>query len=364
MICPVCGQLNLPGTEQCSNCLFDLMAIDRPIPTDRVEASLLRDPVSVLEPKPPVTVNLDATLGEAIAKMLSRSVGALLVLDAAGGLAGILTERDFLTKVAGAADFASRPVRDYMTPRPETAALATPSPSPSPKWTAAATATSPSPPAVSRSASCPSATCSGTWCICADEPQCLIPTVVGQVFFADLIRGHEPVLLFIGDQELAVLLDQFEHHDGFAGLVLHELHGDQPRGEQRKRLPAQGQVLHHLHDPDLVAPPFGLHGDDELVAGVVDRDVDFVDFDLAKARQRSSPIQLNRCSNNTEEPIEDAVVTDLCQQQLLLGDGKSQHGRWGFVGQREPKVRLGWDNVAFLVWYHRDGSLLLCNSTL
>ena len=126
MICPVCGQLNLPGTEQCSNCLFDLMAIDRPLPADRLEASLLRDPVSVLEPKPPVTVNLDATLGEAIAKMLSRSVGALLVLDAAGGLAGILTERDFLTKVAGAADFASRPVRDFMTPRPETTALGDP----------------------------------------------------------------------------------------------------------------------------------------------------------------------------------------------------------------------------------------------
>ncbi len=126
MICPVCGQLNLPGTEQCSNCLYDLAAIDRPIPADRLEESLLRDPVSVLQPKPPVTVAVHATLGEAIAKMISQSVGALLVLGADGELVGILTERDFLTKVAGAADFASRPVLDFMTARPETAALGDP----------------------------------------------------------------------------------------------------------------------------------------------------------------------------------------------------------------------------------------------
>jgi len=126
MICPVCGQLNLPGTEQCSNCLYDLAAIDRPIPADRLEESLLRDPVSVLQPKPPVTVAVHATLGEAIAKMISQSVGALLVLGADGELVGILTERDFLTKVAGAADFATRPVRDFMTARPETAALGDP----------------------------------------------------------------------------------------------------------------------------------------------------------------------------------------------------------------------------------------------
>jgi len=126
MICPVCGQANLPGIEQCSNCLFDLMAIDRPIPADRVEGSLVRDPVSVLVPKTPVTVRLDATLGEAIAKMISQSVGAVLVLGDAGELVGILTERDFLTKVAGSSDFFKLPVRDFMTARPETAALADP----------------------------------------------------------------------------------------------------------------------------------------------------------------------------------------------------------------------------------------------
>ena len=122
MICPVCGHANLPGDEQCSNCLFDLMAIDRPIPSDRVESSLVGDPVAVLAPKRPVTVGVDATLGEAIAKMISQSVGAVLVVDAAGELLGILTERDFLTKVAGSADFFKLPVRDFMTRQPETAA--------------------------------------------------------------------------------------------------------------------------------------------------------------------------------------------------------------------------------------------------
>jgi CBS domain-containing protein len=52
--------------------------------------------------------------------MIERKVGAVLVTNEAGELVGILTERDFLTKVAGKAGYESLPVRQYMTSAPET----------------------------------------------------------------------------------------------------------------------------------------------------------------------------------------------------------------------------------------------------
>ncbi|WP_161967338.1 cyclic nucleotide-binding/CBS domain-containing protein [Fimbriiglobus ruber] len=107
-------------------CQFDLSAVDRPVPSDRIEHSLMSDSVSVLGPRVPVTVSDTADIGIAVRSMIDRQVGAVLVTDASGRLVGILTERDFLTKVAGSADFASRPVAAFMTRHPETVRLADP----------------------------------------------------------------------------------------------------------------------------------------------------------------------------------------------------------------------------------------------
>ena len=121
MICPVCGYKgNLPGTDWCESCQFDLSALDRPAAFDRVELSLMTETVADLGPREPVTVPADADLGQAMRAMLGRRVGAVLVTAAGGKLAGILTERDFLTKVAGAAGFERLPVTDFMTRNPET----------------------------------------------------------------------------------------------------------------------------------------------------------------------------------------------------------------------------------------------------
>jgi len=120
MICPTCDHDNLPGTEHCVKCLSDLTALDRPIAVDRIDRSLMEDPVGILRPRDPIALAPTATLREAIAAMLERDVGAVLVVDDAGGLLGILSERDLLTKVAGiVADFADRPVAEFMTPAPE-----------------------------------------------------------------------------------------------------------------------------------------------------------------------------------------------------------------------------------------------------
>ncbi len=100
--------------------MLSLAHLDEPALHDRVERSLMTDPVTVLFPREPVTLPLHADLGQAMRLMVERKVGAVLLVDDAGNLAGILTERDFLTKVAGQPAIDCLPVRDFMTLKPQT----------------------------------------------------------------------------------------------------------------------------------------------------------------------------------------------------------------------------------------------------
>src|SRR5947208_17077653 len=101
MICPNCNFDNLPGSETCRHCLNDLTQLDRPAAHDRVERSLMEDPVSILKPRQAITLPAAASVGEAIETMLARDIGAVLIVGDDGRLAGIFSERDLLTKVAG-----------------------------------------------------------------------------------------------------------------------------------------------------------------------------------------------------------------------------------------------------------------------
>src|SRR5947199_262418 len=119
MICPTCGWDNLPGNEHCSHCRQDLTLLDRPCPGNRVERSLMEDHVGVLNIKPPSTILPDTTVRQAIAVMLERNIGALLVVDDRGNLLGIFSERDLLKKLAGIhVLYADMPVRGFMTLKP------------------------------------------------------------------------------------------------------------------------------------------------------------------------------------------------------------------------------------------------------
>jgi CBS domain-containing protein len=121
MICPNCGHDNLPGSEECAGCLQDLTQLDQPTAQNKVERSLMEDPVSALRPHEPVVVRPTTTVREAIQVMLARDIGAVLIVDADGRLVGVFSERDLLTKVAGIVDaFVDRPVQDFMTRNPET----------------------------------------------------------------------------------------------------------------------------------------------------------------------------------------------------------------------------------------------------
>jgi CBS domain-containing protein len=126
MICPSCGHSNLPGADECVKCQFALASVDMPTPGDKVEGSLMTDTVAVLKPRQSVTVSETAPLGTAVGVMLATKVGAVLVTGPDDSLVGILTERDFLTKVVGQSGYEGLPVRQFMTPNPETVVLSDP----------------------------------------------------------------------------------------------------------------------------------------------------------------------------------------------------------------------------------------------
>jgi CBS domain-containing protein len=123
MKCPACGfDRNAPGADACANCELPLARLDEYVPQGPVEQSLTGDTIAVLDPRAPVTVAATAPLRDAMRQLIAARIGALLVTDSAGALVGILTERDFLTKVAGAPGFETEPVSAFMTRDPETVA--------------------------------------------------------------------------------------------------------------------------------------------------------------------------------------------------------------------------------------------------
>jgi len=101
---------------------MDLTQLDQPVALDRVERRLVEDPVSLLQPRKPITLRPTATVRDAIRLMLEQDVGALLVVDDAGKLLGIFSERDLLTRVAGLTSaYGELAVSQFMTANPETA---------------------------------------------------------------------------------------------------------------------------------------------------------------------------------------------------------------------------------------------------
>lgn len=119
MICPTCGHDNIPGVDECASCLASLSQEGFPTPTTGAHHIIMTDPISALDPPPPVCVSPETSLAGAISELRRHNIGALLVTDADGRLVGIFTERDVLYKVAGQAqDMSAISVAQVMTPNP------------------------------------------------------------------------------------------------------------------------------------------------------------------------------------------------------------------------------------------------------
>ena len=84
-----------------------------------LDQRMIREPIRLLRPQPraPLALNPDDSVEAAWRLMREHRVGCVLVVDD-GMLVGILTERDLLLRVDG--PWSPRPIREVMTPEPET----------------------------------------------------------------------------------------------------------------------------------------------------------------------------------------------------------------------------------------------------
>ena len=89
-----------------------------------ISPAVFNDTVGVLAPAEAVCLRETVTVSEAAQCMLQARQAAVLVVDAAGRLAGIFTERDLLTRVVGRGlDPKGTALSAVMTPNPEVLSL-------------------------------------------------------------------------------------------------------------------------------------------------------------------------------------------------------------------------------------------------
>jgi len=120
ILCPYCRSKNIEGADECAKCGQPLVDTHLPPPHSEVERSLLHDRISVLVPKKPITAAPMTPVGEVLRLMIEHRIGCVVVADGNQPV-GIFSERDALRKInTNAPDLAARPVRDFMTPNPQT----------------------------------------------------------------------------------------------------------------------------------------------------------------------------------------------------------------------------------------------------
>jgi CBS domain-containing protein len=86
----------------------------------KLEGALVRDTVKLLAPSEPIKMREEATVLEAITQMADKRRSSVVVVDGAGRMIGIFTERDLLRRVAVPGhDPRSTRLAEVMTREPE-----------------------------------------------------------------------------------------------------------------------------------------------------------------------------------------------------------------------------------------------------
>lgn len=89
----------------------------------KLEEALLSNAVKLLAPSEPIRLIPEATVEEAVAKMVDNRRAAVVIVNAEGCLTGIFTERDVLTRVMRQRRNPEQTkLAEVMTPDPETLA--------------------------------------------------------------------------------------------------------------------------------------------------------------------------------------------------------------------------------------------------
>ncbi len=117
--CPYCDFENIEGMDNCEQCGQPLGDLHLPDPATLVERSLLRDRVSVLNPKTPVVVSPSTSVAQVLKILVDRRIGCVFVVDQ-NRVVGVFSERDALLRInTDAPRFAQRPISEFMTSGPQ-----------------------------------------------------------------------------------------------------------------------------------------------------------------------------------------------------------------------------------------------------
>jgi len=118
--CPACGSENLEGADTCGACQQSLTDLSRPQPRSTVEKGLMSDRIDLLQPRRPLTVSPNDTIGDVLKKMVAEKIGCVMVMEG-DEVRGIFTEFDALMKVnTNVKAMADKPISTAMTTKPVT----------------------------------------------------------------------------------------------------------------------------------------------------------------------------------------------------------------------------------------------------
>lgn len=116
IVCPFCHHENIDGADECDECQQPLIAQSMPKPATSLERAIMKDRISLLEPREPLVVEPDTPVSMVVKLMHDHRVGCAIVVDDERHAVGIFSERDALMRLGG--DFAMHsrePVSQYMT---------------------------------------------------------------------------------------------------------------------------------------------------------------------------------------------------------------------------------------------------------
>lgn len=127
--CPSCGYENIQGSDRCEDCLYTLMQRDIPRPRkdDSIQSAMMTTPVAaLLTGKDLLVATPDDSVQKVIRIFQKQQKNCVLIYDH-HRLAGILSNRDILRRVAGQyEDLGNVKLKEVMTPNPETVRAADP----------------------------------------------------------------------------------------------------------------------------------------------------------------------------------------------------------------------------------------------